>query len=126
MDQTYLIRKTMKTTKKQLEAIIRESVKKALEGLDFGDRDWLRSRQDDDAIRQTVMKQPPAGSPGFGQLVQAANAAFRKIQAKGDQAKTTAALSLKREVEQLAQAPQSGANVMRARMLTGKLVALSK
>lgn len=119
----------MKTTKRQLEAIIRESVKKALEGLDFGDRDWMRSRQDDAdaAVRQTVMK--PAGSsgaPGFGQLVQAANAAFRKIQAKGDQAKTNAALPLKREVEQLAQAPQSGATVMRARMLTGKLVALSK
>jgi hypothetical protein len=116
----------MKTTKKQLEAIIRESVKKTLEGLDFGDRDWLRSRQDDNAVRQTVMKQPNAGSPAFGQLVQAANAAFRKIQAKGDQAKTNAALPLKREVEQLAQAPQSGANIMRARMLTGKLVALSK
>lgn len=116
----------MKTTKRQLEAIIRESVKKALEALDFGDRDWMQSRQDDDAIRQTALKQAPPGSPAFGQLVQAAQAAFRKIQASGDQAKINQALPMKREVEQLSKAPQSGVTILRARMLTGKLIGLSK
>lgn len=119
----------MKTTKKQLESIIRESVRKALEGLDFGDRDWMRSRQDDAdaAVRQTVMKPPvPSGGPAFAQLVQAAGVAFRKIQTRGDQAKTTAALNLKREVEQLAKAPQTAATILRARVLTAKLIGLSK
>lgn len=119
----------MKTTKKQLESIIRESVKKALEGLDFGDRDWMRSRQDDNdtPVRQSVAKPPaPTGAPAFGQLVQAAQAAFRKIQATGDQNKVNSAAQLKREIEQLSKAPQSGVTIMKARMLTSKLISLSK
>lgn len=116
----------MKTTKKQLENLIRESIEQALEGLDYGDRDWLRSRQDDDALRQQTLQKAPPGSPAFGQMVQAAQAAFKKIQTKGDRAAINKALTIKREIEQLAQAPQSGANVMRARMLTGQLISLSK
>lgn len=116
----------MKTTKKQLEAIIRESVKRALEGLDFGDRDWMRTRQDDDAVRQSVMRQIPGAAPAFVPLIQAATAAFNRIKNKGDQEVVNKAVAMKREVEQLAQAPQAPVNIMRARMLVTKLNALSK
>lgn len=119
----------MKTTKKQLESIIRESVKKALEGLDFGDREWMRSRQDDaEATARPTATKPsaPTGVPAFGQLIQAAQVAFRKIQATGDQSRVNNAAQLKREIEQLSKAPQSGVTIMKARMLTSKLISLSK
>lgn len=116
----------MKTTKKQLEAIIRECVEKALEGMDFGDRDWLRSRQDDASAQQTTMRQAPGGGQTFMPLIQAATAAFNKIKTKGDPEATNKALTMKREVEQLAQAPQAAVNLMRARMLVTKLNMLSK
>jgi hypothetical protein len=116
----------MKTTKKQLESVIQECVQKALEGLDFGDREWMQTRQDDDALRQSAMKQAPGASSAFIPLVQTANDAFNKIKAKGDQQLLMKALPLKREVEQLAQAPQTPVILMRARMLVTKLSALSK
>jgi hypothetical protein len=116
----------MKITKRQLENLIMETLKEALEGLDFGDRDWLQSRRQDSATMQQVMTTPPPGSPSFGQLIQAAQVAFRKIQTTGDQKLVNTALPMRREVEQLSKAPQNKANILRARMIVGKLIALSK
>jgi len=115
----------MKTTKKQLEAMIRESVQKTIEGLDRGDFDWLQSRREDDAVRQNMMKKG-SGSPAFGQMIQAATIALQKIQAKGDPQKTENAKRKVEELKQLSQAPESAAVVMKARMITGSLVALSR
>lgn len=129
MDKTYLISNRfcqMKITKRQLENLIMETLKEALEGLDFGDRDWLQSRRQDSATMQQVMTTPPPGSPSFGQLIQAAQVAFRKIQTTGDQKLVNTALPMRREVEQLSKAPQNKANILRARMIVGKLIALSK
>jgi hypothetical protein len=125
LDQSYLICKTMKITKTQLESLIRESVQKALEGLDWADREWLHTRRDDDAIRQNVMQQGHS-SPVFGQMLKAAQAAVTKIQGSGNQQRIATATQLKKELEQLAQAPESGATVMKGRLITGKLIALSK
>jgi|688.fasta_scaffold957136_1 hypothetical protein len=115
----------MKATKTQLEAMIRESVQKALEGLDYGDKDWLSTRQDDDAIRQNLMRKG-SGSPIFGQMIQAAQAAQKKIQTSNNQERIAVAARLKTELEQLSQAPESGAVIMKARLITGKLIALAK
>lgn len=115
----------MKITKTQLEFLIRESVQKALEGLDWADREWLHTRRDDDAIRQNVMQQGHS-SPVFGQMIKAAQAALRKIQGSGNQQRIATATQLKKQLEQLAQAPESGATVMKGRLITGKLIALSK
>ena len=115
----------MKATKTQLEAMIRESVQKALEGLDYGDKDWLSTRQDDDAIRQNLTKKG-SGSPIFGQMIQVAQTVLKKVQASNNPEKIATVTRLKGELEQLAQAPESGAVIMKARLITGKLIAISK
>lgn len=109
----------MKISKKQLESLIRESVEKALEGLDFGDRDWLRSRQDDDEVqrRQAASsssglfnKRPetPAadtGQPSVDRLKLAVRTAVKKIAQSGNRQNAQKAIGLQNDFEMYVSRP---------------------
>jgi hypothetical protein len=127
----------MKISKKQLESLIRESVEKALEGLDFGDRDWLRSRQDDDAEKPTnpsssglYNKKPDtlpadASQPSIDRLKLAVRTAVKKIAQSGNRTNAQKAIGLQSDFEMYASRPNPQ-NMQAAMGIVRELINMAK
>jgi hypothetical protein len=129
---------TMKISKKQLESLIRESVEKALEGLDFGDRDWLRSRQDDEAQRRQAAssssglfnKKPEtmpsdAGQPSVDRLKLAVRTAVKKIAQSGNRVNAQKAINLQSDFDTYVARPDAK-NMQAAMGIARELINMAK
>lgn len=128
----------MKISKKQLESLIRESVEKALEGLDFGDRDWLRSRQDDEAQRRQAAssssglfnKKPESsaadtGQPSIDRLKLAVRTAVKKIAQSGNRVNAQKAINLQSDFDTYAARPDAK-NMQAAMGIVRELMNMAK